>query len=245
MSEAVDTATRHRIPPPTGEREPLKMNVFEYTTGAACQLQPLFPYHGPGAIVPCTAMMQGVPGGHFGHFFHMNSIEEVAVTYASNNAMLGTGSIFATQRIHGVNSFLRDPSDPEAFVLVTITQHQQEDDEQQEAIIFRCQKCSAELVRLEFDASPPGSRTHDPGQWGGEADDAVPMFATVWGSVEATTRYNDEAVRTCRSCGHVNPPHPEPLWGWQRWVEQSRTANRARRLMQAAAESALRTEVQA
>jgi hypothetical protein len=110
--------------------------------------------------------------------------------------------------------------------------------QQEEAIIFRCQKCSAELVRLDFDASAPGSAAHDPSQWGGSPDDPIPMFATVWGSAEAARIYNDESARTCRDCGHLNAEHPDPLWGWQRWVDQSRTANRAKRLMVAAAAAA-------
>jgi len=217
----------------------MKVNVFEHAAGVATELQPMFPYHGPGAIVPCTAILFGRPDGNFGHFFHMNSIEEVAVTYASNNAMLNSGSIFATQRVHGVNSFLREPADPDAFVLVTITQHQEEDGAQDEAIIFRCRKCNAELVHFGFNASPPGSRTYDPAQWQGQQNDAIPMFATIWGGVEATEQYNQEQNRTCSACGHVNDEHPESVWGWKRWVDQSRVANRARRLMNEAVDESL------
>ena len=31
---------------------------------------------------------------------------------------------YVTQQLHGVNSFLRDEKDPEAFAVMTITQHQ-------------------------------------------------------------------------------------------------------------------------
>jgi hypothetical protein len=153
--------------------------------------------------------------------------------------MLATSSIFATQQVHGVNSFLRDPSDPQAYVVVTITQHQEEEGSQEEAVIFRCQKCTAELARIDYDASPPGSSTHNPGQWGGSHDDIVPLFASVWGAVEATDRYNEETTRTCSQCGHVNDELPEPVWGWQRWVDQARVANRARIAMGGAADDAL------
>src|SRR4029450_1363566 len=149
--------TVRRIPPPSGPREPLKVNVFDMMTGAACQLLPLFPYPDAGATVPCGAVFTGEPDdAEFGHFFHYNTVEEVAVTFGANEAMLQTGQVFVTQQLHGVNSFprhapvphqrhgansfLRHPADPEAFILMTITQHQAEDGDQSEAMLFRCQK---------------------------------------------------------------------------------------------------------
>jgi hypothetical protein len=175
--------------------------------------------------------MQGVEDGHYGHFFHWNTVEEIALVYGSSKAMLATGSVFATQPLHGVNSFLKDPADPEAFILITITQHQSEEGDQSEAVIFRCQKCSHELVRFGYDATPHDVPGHDPSPWGGSPGDQVPMFATLWGSVSAAAQYNDEAVRTCPGCGHLNPEFPLHLWGWQRWVTQWRTVNAAKKAL--------------
>jgi hypothetical protein len=228
-----------RIPPPSGACEPLKVNVFDFMTGAACQLLPLFPYHGAGAMVPCGAVMTGDPDDSaFGHFFHYNTVEEVAVTFGANEAMLQTGQVFVTQQLHGVNSFLRDAANPEAFIVMTITQHQGEEGDQAEAILFRCQKCHEELVRFDYDATPKGIEGHDPTQWGGSLDDEVPMFATLWGSDMATIQYSDESARTCPKCGHVNAEHPRHKWGWDRYVSQVRTAESAKRALRSVAESA-------
>jgi hypothetical protein len=228
-----------RIPPPTGAREPLKTNVFDFMTGAACQLLPLFPYHDAGAIVPCGAIMTGNPDdSNFGHFFHYNTVEEVAVTFGANEAMLQTGQVFVTQQLHGVNSFLRNPADAEAFILMTITQHQAEDGDQGEAILFRCQKCHEQLLRFDYNATPKGVDGHDPSQWGGSVDDEVPMFTTIWGTEKAAMDYDDESVRNCPKCGHLNPPHPRGKWGWHRYVDQVRTAERAKRALRSVADAA-------
>lgn len=225
----------HRIPKPTGRREPLKTNVFERMVGASSQLLELFPYHDSGAVVPCGAIFTGDPDdGEFGHFFHWNTVEELTVVYGANGAMLQTGQIFANQSLHGVNSFLRDPKDPGAYAVMTITQRQSEEGEQREAIIFRCQKCHQQLLRFEYESTPKGLDGYRPDQWGGTPDDEYPMFSTTWGSAEAAARYNDESVRTCGKCGHVNDEFPEPKWGWTRYVEQSRTTNRSKAALRSA-----------
>lgn len=228
-----------RIPGPEGIKPPLKANVFRFASGISSQLQPMFPYESAGNLVPCVAVMQGIDDGHYGHFFHWNSVEEIAVVYGSHNAMLGTGSVYATQRIHGVNSFLKDPKDPEAYVLITITQRQTEDGDQSEAILFRCQKCSHELVNFKYNATPRDVGGHDPSQWGGHHDDAVAMFPTLWGSATAADQYNgSEVARTCPECGHVNPEFPEHLWGWRRWLTQQNSVNQAKLALEAAAGTA-------
>jgi hypothetical protein len=232
-----------RIPPPSGHRDPLKVNVFDFMTGAACQLLPLFPYHDAGAIVPCGAVFTGDPhDSDFGHFFHYNTVPEVAVTFGANNGMLQSGQIFVTQPMHGVNSFLRNPADPEAFILMTITQHQSEEGEQDEAIVFRCQKCHEQLLRHEYNATPRGIEGYDPSQWGGAVDDQLPPFITLWGTNKAAVDYDDESVRTCSKCGHVNSPHPHHKSGFQRYLSQVRSAESAKRALRAAARSAAETQ---
>jgi hypothetical protein len=228
-----------RIPLPTGHREPMKVNVYNFMTGATCQLLPLFPYDDAGAMVPCGAVFTGDPeDSEFGHFFHYNTVQEVAVTFGANNAMLQSGQIFVTQQLHGVNSFLRDTADPEAFIMMTITQHQSEDGDQDEAILFRCQKCHEELLRHEYNATPKGVDGYDPSQWGGSMTDEVPMFTTIWGTNKAAVDYNDESVRTCPKCGHLNAPHPHHKAGWQRYLNQVRAAESAKRALRSAARSA-------
>jgi len=228
-----------RIPPPSEARDPLKVNVFDLMSGAACQLIPLFPYHDAGAMVPCGAIMTGDPAdSEFGHFFHYNTVEEVAVTFGASEAMLQTGQIFVTQQLHGVNSFLRNAADPEAFILMTITQHQGEEGDQSEAILFRCHKCHETLLRHDYNATPKGIEGYDPTQWGGSLDDEVPMFATIWGADKAAVDYNNSSARTCPKCGHTNGEHPQDKWGWHRYVDQVNAAESAKQALRSAADAA-------
>ncbi len=235
--------TAPRIPAPSGHREPLKVNVFDFMTGAVCQLLPLFPYHDAGAIVPCGAVFTGDPhDSNFGHFFHYNTVQEVAVTFGAHEGMLQSGQIFVTQPLHGVNSFLRDPADPEAFIMMTITQHQSEEGDQNEAIVFRCQKCHEQLLRHDYNATPKGVEGYDPSQWGGETTDELPPFITLWGTNKAAVDLDDESVRTCSKCGHVNSPHPHHKSGFQRYLNQVRAAERAKRALGAAAGATTSTQ---
>ena len=50
------------LAPPAPDKEPLKVNVFEFMKGANSALIPLFPYLDEGAIVPCGTMFDGGPG---------------------------------------------------------------------------------------------------------------------------------------------------------------------------------------
>ena len=229
-----------RIPPPASDREPLKNNIFSVMTGANCQLIPLFPYHDAGTIVPCGAILASDPeDSEWGHFFHYNTVEEVALCFGSDGGLVQTGQVFVTQQLHGVNSFLRDPSNPGGYLLMTITQHQSEEGDQSEAILYRCRECHHELYRLDYNSTPKGAQGYDPSQWGGSDDDEVPMFATIWGGTTSADVYNDESVRTCPKCGFVNPAHPQDKWGWQRYVSQVRVADTAKRkLLSVAADDA-------
>ncbi|OHV57579.1 hypothetical protein [Pseudofrankia sp. BMG5.36] len=214
-----------RIPPPDPDREPLKVNVYERMAKAAAQLMPLFPYDGAGAIVPAGVVLVGGPEVEYGHFFHWNSVDEVAVTYGSRNAMLAAGQIMATQRLHGVNSFLRDEKDSEAFAVMVITQRQSSSGEQSEALTARCKNCKAELVRHSYDATPHGLPGYDAQRYGAE-DDPVRQFPTIASSVEFVELRNSEEGRTCARCGHVNDVFPAARWGWARQAYQTRAVNR-------------------
>lgn len=221
------------IPPPNPDREPMKVNVYERMAKAGAQLVSLFPYDDAGSIVPCGSIMIGGPGHKFGHFFHQNSVSEVVLAYGANNAMLSPGQIHITQPIHGVNSFLRDDEDPDAYLVVTITQHQAETGDQTEAMIARCKNCKAEIVRHEYDATPAGLPGFDPTQLG-HADDVVRQFATTVGSATFAELRNTENGRSCAACGHVNDEFPPEHWGWSRQVAQTTTANNAYRSMREA-----------
>jgi hypothetical protein len=222
------------IPPPAGDKEVVKVNVYERGISLNSQLAPLFPYFGPGSLVACAAVQRGRPEEH-GQFFHENSQEEVSLALGSNLARMSTGDLLIAPKVHGVNAFLKDAHDPEAFLFFLIIQRQSEPDanpeEQYEAMHLRCEKCQEMLLRHTFSADPGRPLEH-----GGREGDRFGMFATLWGCLSGAEKFNaDEALRTCGKCGHLNPPFPFATWGWQHWVKQQRVANSARAAMLAAA----------
>ena len=223
-----------RIPPPDPDREPLKVNVYERMAKAAAELMPLFPYDSAGTIVPAGAVLVGGPDMEYGHFFHWNTVNEVVITYGANKAMLAPGQIFVTQPLHGVNSFLRDQKDPEAFALMVITQHQSTSGDQREAVLARCKKCKAELVRHDYDATPHGLPGYDADSYGAD-DDPIRQFPTLYHSQEFVALRNSDEGRTCAQCGHVNDLFPAERWGWGRQVSQTRAVSAAYRTLTEAA----------
>ena len=234
-----ETEKARRIPPPSRERVPLKVNIFEMAAVGVCTLQPLFPYLDAGAMVPTGAFLTGDPDdSDWGQFFHYNTVDEVYVAFAANGSFLQSGQILVGQEIHGVNSTLRDPADGESFALTTITQRQAEDHDQREAVMFRCTNCAEQLLRYDINSNAKGTEGHDPSQWGGSPDDEVEMFSTLWGSVEAALEVNEESPRTCSKCGHFNDEFPLKKWGWKRYSDQVRLANSAYRAMRAASDAA-------
>lgn len=234
-----ETEKARRIPPPSRERVPLKVNIFDMTAGGVCTLQPLFPYLDAGAIVPTGALLTGDPDdSYWGQFFHYNTVDEVYVAFGANGSFLQSGQILVGQEIHGVNSTLRDPADGGSFALTTITQRQPEDRAQNEAVIFRCTNCAEQLLRYEINSTAKGTEGHDPSQWGGSSDDEVDMFSTLGASAEAALKANEGLARTCSKCGHLNDEFPLKKWGWKRYADQVRQANSAYRAMHAAADAA-------
>jgi hypothetical protein len=224
------------IPRPSGAREPLKVNVYERVSKQVAQLVPIFPYDDAGAIVPCAAVMWGGPEREHGQYFHWNTASEVVITWGSNNAMLSTGQIMATQKYHGVNSFLKDEKDPEAFVIVTVTQRQSTEEGQKEAMVAKCQECKQEMIRHEYDAGPFGAPDFDPARFGRE-DDFIRQFSTQAGSSEFAAIRNSAEGRTCPGCGFENVPLPTEPWNWTRMVKQTRIVNSAYHALTAAAEA--------
>lgn len=223
----------HRIPPPDGTREPLKANVYERMQHANTQLVPLFPYYGRKAIVYSGALFRGGPGYDVGHFFHNNTVDEIAFVWGASGALLESGRIMATPNLHGVNSFLRDPESPDSFLVITICQRQTDGEPQTEQLIWRCRECHEHLLVFEFSETPADDK-------GGER---FPEFPTINRSVEPVDQFNtDESVRTCPKCGHLNPPFPMERWGWAQWSKQQRTVNDARDALLAEAASAGRAD---
>jgi len=213
------------IPAPRADRPPLKVNVFAAMQHGNTQLMPLFPYLHPGAMVPAGAIIAGGPDANYGHFFHHNTQDEVVVTLAANGAMLSTGQVFVGARIHGVNSFLKDEKNPNAYGIMLITQRQAETGPQTEACSLRCEKCHEEIFFKEFDATPPA-----------DADETTHPFVSVAVLPDLFRPFNEDvALRTCKKCGHVNPPFPVAAWGWDRYASQSTTTTTGREALTALA----------
>jgi hypothetical protein len=234
----------HRIPPPAHDRPPLKANIFEKMQSANTQLLPLFPYLGPGAIVPCGALFRGGPPGfaslggadtEFGRFFHGNDADEVALSWAADTGPFGCGHLRVLANHHGVQGRVQDAASPDSFAVSTITQRQSVSGPQRETMTFRCSKCHEPLVQVEYDALPAALR--DPRS--PEAD-LYPVLPTIVGSAQVAETYNaSEEQRTCGKCGTVSPVFPLETWGWSTHVLQSRVVNAARRMLDAAGRAAL------
>ncbi len=178
------------------------------------QLLPLFPYLGPGAMLPAGALFRGRPGAEYGRFFHRNSEEEVNVCFGAQQALGAAGVMFIGGKMHEVQAPLLDTNDPNAFLVAVITQRQQDEGrEQRESVIFRCSECNNKLHQVDYSAELPDPERPDL-VTGGRVDDEYDMFPTMWGSILATDSFNsDENARTCTRCGHVNPPFPAEAVG--------------------------------
>ena len=225
--------------PAAKDREPLRTNVFELMRTTTTQLLPLFPYLGPGAMLPAGALFRGQPGAEYGRFFHRNSEEEVNVCFGAQQALGAAGVMFIGGKMHEVQAPLLDTNDPNAFLVAVITQRQQDEGrDQRESVIFRCSECNKKLHQVDYSAELP-----DPDRpelvTGGRVDDEYDMFPTMWGSILATDSFNsDEKARTCTRCGHVNAPFPAEAWGWQNYVDRHEVINSARHALDEAASRA-------
>ncbi|MGH7907045.1 MAG: hypothetical protein ACREP6_10485 [Candidatus Binataceae bacterium] len=212
-----------RIAPPDGCRAPMRVNLFERMRSANAQLVPLFPYLGAGAIVPAGAVFRGEPNASFGQFFHWNTVDEVVICLGAEGAFTDTGQVHVGQNMHGVNSFLKNPGDPNSFLVTSITQRQRIGEKQREAVIVRCAQCKEIVMRVDFDATPPPADTP-------ESADAI--FPTLLYSARAVEQFNaSESARTCGKCGALNPRFPLERWGWSNYAGQSQTAADARRAL--------------
>ncbi len=232
-------ATKGDRLPPAKDREPLRTNVYELMRGTTTQLLPLFPYLGPGAMLPAGALFRGRPDANYGRFFHRNSEEEVNVCFGAQQALGAAGVMFIGGKMHEVQAPLLDTNDPNAFMVAVITQRQQDEGRaQKESVIFRCSECNKKLHQVDYSAELPDPDRPDL-VTGGRVDDEYEMFPTMWGSILATDSFNsDEKARTCTECGHVNAPFPEEAWGWQNYVDRHEVVNSARHLLDESARKA-------
>lgn len=217
MAEST-SGKRLQMPLPAADKQPLKCNIYDFARNLVSTLTPMFPYVDECAMVPTVALFYGEPAGDYGYFEHVNTVDEVAIIFGSG-ATTGRGKagiVRASARSHGVGNLLSEPDSSESFSLVSVTQRQSAGKPQREAVAFACEKCSAEVYREEYDATPPrrGAQRNEVGP--------VSHLHTIVGSADTATNYNqDEKNRTCPECSHVNKPFPLHRWGWHRYRDQT------------------------
>lgn len=200
-------------------KRPLKVNVFENMIAHQGMLEqmPMFPYFGPGDIVPTAALSLSLPGMPRAHFYHYNDIPEVILTMAGDGALLSTGQLYLQQGTHGVTTFLRKSDGPEAatYQVSLIIIRMKPVAPQNEGFLMRCHACNEVVFRVDRDV------------WKGRAHAYYPELANVRFYADAVDEYNAEA-RTCQKCGVAQERFPAELMGWRRYAQYVELANRAR-----------------
>ena len=200
-------------------KAPLKQNVFAHMRSHQGMLEqlPLFPYVGPGDLVPTAALSLTQPDTPRVHFYHYNDIPEVILCMASDGGLIATGQLYLQQGTHGVTTFLRQPAGPEGkhYQISLIIFRMRDAGPQNEAFVLRCAKCNAIVFRIDRDI------------WHAPPHEHYPELANIRFYADAVDAYNAE-VRTC-ACGAEQPRFPSELMGWRRYVQYVELANRARR----------------
>ena len=210
------------IPPPSADRPPRKVNLFDYSKNTATTLAPLFPYLDEGSIVPCVTVQRGGEGRQYGRFQHLNTVDEVIMMFGTPG-----GVVFVGPKLHPVSTPFEDPDYPFDATIALITQRQLIGKPQREEYRFLCEKCDRRLSVAAFDATPPKRGTPS------TPDD---LFPTIVEGYRAAKEHNaDEANLRCTHCGHLNARFPVELWGWDTYAEQGAVAARIRAATIAAA----------
>ena len=206
-------------------KRPLKVNVFENMMAHQGMLEqlPLFPYLGPGDIVPTAALSLSLPDMPRAHFYHYNDIPEVILTMAGDGALLATGQLYLQQGTHGVTTFLRKPQGPEAqtYQISLIIIRMRPEAPQNEGFILRCVRCNDVVFRQDRDV------------WAAPPHRYYPELANLRFYADAADAFNAEP-RRCPKCDAEQPRFPTELMGWRRYAQYVDLANRARANIEAA-----------
>jgi len=213
---------------PRPDKRPRKVNVFESMIAHQGMLEqmPLFPYFGPGDIVPTAALSLSLPEMPRVHFYHYNDVTEVIIAMAGESASLSAGQIYLQKGTHGVTTFLRTPraKEGQGYQISLIIIRMKDEGPQNEGFVLRCHKCNEVVFRMDRDV------------FEGPAHRYYPELANVRFYADAADAFNAEE-RTCPACGVVQPRFPQELMGWRRYAQYAELANRARSNMEAAAGS--------
>ena len=206
-------------------KRPLKVNVFAHmlTHQGMLEQVPLFPYFGPGDIVPAAALSLSLPELPRTHFYHYNDLPEVILTMAGEGALLATGQLYLQQGTHGVTTFLRKANGAEgaSYQISLIIIRMKGEGPQHEGFILRCVRCNEVVFRMDRDV------------WKGRQHEYYPELANVRFYADAADAFNAEP-RACAGCGEAQPRFPAELMGWRRYVQFAELANRARANIEAA-----------
>jgi hypothetical protein len=206
-------------------KRPLKLNVFEHMLAHQGMLEqlPLFPYFGPGDIVPTAALSLSLPSMSRAHFYHYNDITEVILTMAGDGALLATGQLYLQKGTHGVTTFLRNSDAPEgqSYQISLIIIRMKQAAPQNEGFLLRCVQCNQIVFRMDRDV------------WKGREHRYYPELANVRFYADAVDAFNAEP-RSCAACGAAQPRFPEELMGWRRYAQYVELANRAREALERA-----------
>jgi hypothetical protein len=206
-------------------KRPLKVNVFEQMLAHQGMLEqlPLFPYFGPGDMVPTAALSLSLPDMPRIHFYHYNDITEVILAMAGENALLAAGQLYLQQGTHGVTTFLRKDRSAEghAYQIALIIIRMKQEGPQNEAFILRCSKCNEVVFRMDRDV------------WKAPAHPHYPELVNVRFYADAADAFNAEP-RTCAKCGTVQARFPTEIVGWRRYAQYAELANRARTALEGA-----------
>jgi hypothetical protein len=177
-------------------------------------------------MVPCTAMFSADHDEERGYFVHQNTVQEVLMCIGAEGAPYPfPGFVRVGPTTHPVGN---KPGQAASFAtaLVVITQRQAVDEPQTEAVMFYCEKCDSELFRRDYGA-------YDlPEAIDGPASEEIIGLPTIAQSAAGANAFNESAeLRTCKSCGHLNPVFPQPYWGWQDYRKRTQLAARVRKTM--------------
>jgi hypothetical protein len=206
-------------------KRPLKINVFAHVMSHQGMLQqlPLFPYFGPGDIVPTASLSLTQPDTPRVHFYHYNDVPEVIVCMASDGGTATAGQLYLQQGTHGVTTFLRQPAgaDGKHYQIALIILRMKPQGPQNEGFLLRCSKCNEIVFRMDRDV------------WHAPPHAYYPELANIRFYADAIDAFNAEP-RTCGTCGVTQQRFPAELMGWRRYVQYVELANRARRDIEAA-----------
>jgi len=211
------------------DKPPRKVNVFEslITHQGMLEQLPLFPYFGPGDIVPTVALSLSLPDMPRVHFYHYNDLPEVIVAMAGEGALLSTGQVYLQQGTHGVTTFLRHPQGKEGqgYQVSLIIIRMKSEGPQNEGFLLRCPRCNEVVFRMDRDV------------FAGPAHRYYPELPSIRFYADAVDAFNAEE-RTCPGCGFIQPRFPQEMMGWRRYAQYAELANRGRTTIEAAAGAA-------